>query len=224
VLIDYQTLVDNLVRDDAGQIQPADRDDAIALAVSRYSNDRPDTRVEDIVSAGGRYLDYPAGWQADFSALQSLEYPVGEFPPSYLSGADWTIYASPVAEQILLRITLDAGDTVRASYTVRRVLDDTTDTIPAGDREAVASYAAAVLCEALASYYSGDSDSTIQADSVDHASKAREFASRARGLRKRYYDALGMDPKRNVAAGVVVDLDGKDSRGRDRLLHSGRYR
>lgn len=223
-LIDYQTLVDNLVRDDAAQIEAADRDDAIALAVARYSSDRPDTRVEDITSAGGRYLDYPVGWQDGFSRLLSLEYPVGEFPPSILSSADWTIYTSPVAEQILLRMELDAGATVRASYTVRQVLDDSADTIPAGDREAVASYAAAVLCEQLATYYSGDSDSTIQADSVDHAGKAREFASRARVLRRRYFDALGIDPKRNMAASVVVDLDGRDSRGSDRLLHSGRYR
>ncbi|MEW8660777.1 MAG: hypothetical protein AB2603_20895, partial [Candidatus Thiodiazotropha endolucinida] len=93
-----------------------------------------------------------------------------------------------------------------------------------GDREAVASYAAALCCEQLVSEYSGDSDSTIQADSVDHGDKARKFGRRADKLRKRYYNELGIEPKRNQAAGVVVDLDGRDSRGRDRLTHPGRFR
>lgn len=223
-LIDYQTLVDKLVRDDASRIESSDRDDAIGLAVEQYSKDRPDDKVEDVVSAGGRYLDYPAAWQADFSEMQSLEHPIGEFPPSFINPADWTVYASPGAEQLLLRIELDANATVRTTYSIRRVLTDSADTIPVGDREPVACYAAAVLCEQLATFYSGDSDSTLEADSVNQSSKAREFSSRAKGLRKRYFDALGIDPKRNVAAGVVVDHDGVNSLGQDRLQHPGRLR
>ena len=223
-LIDYQILVGQLVRDDAEVIDVSDRDDAIVLAVERYSQDRPDSQVEDVVSAGGRYLDYPPGWEDGFSVVQLLEYPIGNFPPYYIDGADWSVYASPVKEQIILRLDLDANEAVRSTITIRRVLDDNNDTIPSGDREAVSSYAAAILCEQLATFYSGDSDSTLAADSVDNGSKASEFSKRAKGLRKRYFDALGIDAKRVVPAGVIVDMDGVDSRGRDRLLHSGRYR
>jgi hypothetical protein len=81
-----------------------------------------------------------------------------------------------------------------------------------------------VLLEQLASYFSGASDSTIQADSVDRRSKGAEFAARARVMRQRYFDELGLDPKRSVAAGTVVDLDMTDSQGRDRLLHPRRFR
>lgn len=38
---DYIALIDALVRDDAGDIAPAQRDDALALAVLRYAADRP---------------------------------------------------------------------------------------------------------------------------------------------------------------------------------------
>jgi len=223
-LLNFQTLTDNLVRDDAGKIATADRDSAIALAVSRYSKDRPDKKVEDITAPGGQLLNLPAAWEPDFSVLQALEYPVGQVPPSHLEPEDWALYDAPGGQQIQLAASINAGETVRTSYTIARVVDATTDTVPVPDQEAVASYAAAVLCDQLASLYSGDSDSTIQADTVEHQGKAREFAMRAKTLRKRYYDELGIEPKRNVAAGVVVDLDMTNSQGNDRLTHSRRFR
>ncbi|HHJ80938.1 MAG TPA: hypothetical protein ENJ65_04820 [Candidatus Tenderia electrophaga] len=224
MLVDYQILVDSLVRDDASAINVTERDIAIGLAVSRYSKDRPQTKVEDLTAPGGQTLALPAAWESGFSGLQSLEYPVGNVPPSMISPGAWGIYNAPGTQQIMVQASLPASATVRASFTVQHVLDDVTDTIDIVDREPVASYAAAILCDQLASLYSGDSDSTIQADSVDHQSKAREFSSRAKTLRKRYYDELGIDPKRNVAAGVVVDLDLSNSLGNDRLLHPGRRR
>lgn len=223
-LLDFQTLTDNLVRDDASKIATTDRDSAIALAVSRYSKDRPDKKVEDITAPGGQLLNLPTAWEPDFSMLQALEYPVGQVPPSHLAPEDWALYDAPGGQQIQLATSINAGETVRASYSIARVVDATTDTIPAADQEAVASYAAAVLCDQLASLYSGDSDSTIQADTVEHQGKAREFAMRAKTLRKRYYDELGIEPKRNVAAGVVVDLDMNNSQGNDRLTHPRRFR
>lgn len=224
-LADFQDLVDDLVRDDSGKIAVADRDQAIGLAVERYGKDRPKTAVEDVAAAAtGQVLPLPAGWQPDFSKLVSLEYPIGEVPPRVLASGTYRLYETPATTQVLLAVVLQAGEQVRATYTVRHTLDAVTDTLPAQDREAVSSWAAALLLDQLASLFSGDSDSTIQADSVDHNSKAREFAARARAARKRYFDELGIDPKRNVAAGAVVDLDLRDSRNRDRLTHPERYR
>jgi len=223
-LLDFQTLTDNLVRDDAAKITSTDRDNAIALSVSRYSKDRPAKKVEDILAPGGQLLNLPVAWESGFSVLQSLEYPIGSVPPEYLAPEDWAMYDSPTGLQIQLAASINAAEPVRAAFTIARVLDVNTDTIPVADQEAVASYAAAVLCDQLASLYSGDSDSTIQADTVEHQGKAREFSARARALRKRYYDDLGIEPKRNVAAGVVVDLDMNNSLGNDRLTHPGRFR
>lgn len=224
MLPDYQTLVDGMVRDDAGKLTPTDRDLAIAAAVIRYGKDRPRSKVEDITAPGGYYLPLPSGWEEGFSKLGSLEYPLGQVPPAYLESGSWGMYNAPVGWQVMVRDSLPAAVSLRASYTIRHVLDATTDTIPETDREAVASYAAAMLADQLASLYSGDSDSTIQADSVNHQSKAAEFAARARALRKRYFDDLGVDAKRNVAAGTVVNLSVNDSRGRDRFTHPRRFR
>lgn len=220
-LADIQQLVDDLVRDGAGDIAAAGRDEAIQRAVIRYSTDRPRRKVEDVVSpAGGNFLDLPAAFDPDFSRLEEVETPPDEVPPSLLDQEDWSLYEAPAGTKISLADALGAGDTVRLRYTIAHQVDAGTDTVPNKDRQAVASWAAALLLEQLASRYSGDIEPTIQADSVNHQSKGGDYARRARDLRQRYFDHLGIDPKRTVPAGVVVDLDARDSLGGDRLVHT----
>jgi len=210
VLFDYQTIVDDLVRDDAGKITPLGRDCAIATAVTRYSDDKPGSVVEDIAATGDDIFPMPTAWEAEFSRITSIEYPIGNTNPDYVT--HWSIYSAPGGDE--LRIAgLESGTTVRVAHTVSRVVDETTDTIQIRHRQIVAAYAAALLCEQLAAVYSGDSDSTIQADSVDHSDKARRFRELARGYMKRYFDGLGIDPKKNNAAGAVVSMRQSTGRG-----------
>lgn len=223
-LADYQALVDDLVRDDTGTIATADRDEAIARAVARYSKDRPQTKVEDIAAPGGNTLNLPPAWQAGFSALSAIEYPIGNVPPTLLETDSYWLYDAPSGQVIQMANAINAGQSVRVTFTVRHVLDAVSDTIRPDDREPVCALAASLLLEQLAAHFAGSSDSTIQADSVDRRTKSQEFASRANAMRKRYFDELGLDPRRNVAAGVVVDIDLPDSQGRDRLLHPRRFR
>lgn len=224
-LADYQTRTMGLTRDDAGKLSSSDRDDAIAAAVSRYGQDRPRQRVDDVTAATANLLPLPAQWQADYSLIVALEHPVGAVPPTLLGPERYGMYRDATqADKIMLLDAVAVGATVRCTYTIRHVLDASSDTIRVEDREAVCCWAAALLCDQLSSLYSNSGDSTIQVDSVDHTSRARDYASRAKTLRQRYYDALGIDPKKNVAAGTTVNWDAYDSRGRDRLTHPKRYR
>jgi len=218
-LIDHQSLVESLVRDDANKIDNNDYVKAVNSAVSRYSKDRPRTVVEDVVAPGGQYLALPNAWQTNFSNIANIEYPIGNVPPTLLDIGNYGMYNAPGNKQIMVRSAINAGDLVRISFTVKHLVDKTTDTTPEHEREAIASWAAAVCCEQLASYYAGDSDATIEADSVQSNSKSRDFASRAKVFRKRYFDELGIDPKRNIAAGVVVNMDLVNSQGNDRFQH-----
>lgn len=219
-LADFQPLVESLVRDDNGKISATDRDNAIARAVERYSRDKPRDKVEDIDGLGTQLLAVPAGWVDNFSTLKLLEYPLGNVPPTLIGQDDISIYRTPSGVQIQLRVSVAAGtDNVRATYTVKHQLDGANDTIPADHREPVACLAASSLCEQLAALYSGQTDTTIQADTVDYKNKSAMFAARARALRKRYTDELGIGEARNVAAGVVVALADRDSRGQARLTH-----
>jgi hypothetical protein len=219
VLADYQTLTNNLVRDDTAKITDADRDRALGLAFERYAKDRPRTKVEDLVAAGGNELALPVAWQADFSALKTLEYPIGNVPATFIDPEFRRLYERPASTVIQLDSALGVGTQVRATFTIRHQVDAGTDTIPVGDREVVAAYAAAICLDELAAFYSGASDSTIQADVVDHRSRGAEFAARAGRYRKSYFDQLGIDPKREVAAGTMVALDARDSLGGPRLTH-----
>ena len=223
-LADYQALIDDLVRDDTGKITTADRDEAIARAVARYGKDRPRIKVEDVVAPGGNYLSLPAGWQSSFSAIRYIEHPVGNRPATLLDQDSYALYDGPSASEIQLIDAINAGQSVRVNYTIRHTVDGSTDSTPADDREAVSCWAAALLLDQLAAWFTGSSDSSIQAYSFDRRSKGGEYAARAGKLRKRYHDELGIDERKNVAAGVIVDLDTADSQGNDRLLHPRRYR
>lgn len=224
-LADYQALIDDLVRDDTGKITTADRDEALARAVARYSKDRPRIRVVDVSAPGGNRLALPGDWQNGFSELRRIEYPIGNTPPTLLDPDGYGLYSTPTGDEIKIINAIAAAQQVRLSYTVRHAVDATpSDTIRADDREPVCCWAAALLLDQLAAWFTGASDSTIQADSVDRRSKGGEYAARAGKLRKRYLDELGVEERKNVAAGVVVDLDMADSQGRDRLLRPRRFR
>lgn len=220
MLADYQTLVTDLTRDDAAKISDTQRDDAITRAVERYSQDVPREAVEDIDGLGTQLLNLPAGWVDDFSVLRLLEFPMGNVPPTLVPQDDISIYATPTGKQIQTRYAVTAGTAnVRATYTIKHQLDANTDTIPLNHREPVACWAAAALCEQLASFYAGQTDTTMQADAVDHKNKSADFAKRAVALRARYTNEIGVNDERNTASGVVVQLTDRDSRGQHRLVH-----
>ncbi|MBI1397068.1 MAG: hypothetical protein GC151_13915 [Betaproteobacteria bacterium] len=224
-LADYQTLVPALVRDDSARVSDTDRDGAIASAVARYSDDRPRRRVDDVTASGANALPLPAQWVDGWSRIQGLEYPVGDIPPTMLDPERYTLYlGTDQAETIMLYDAVNTGDTVRCVYTIRHTLNSSTDTVPDQDREAVACWAAALLCDQLAALHANAGDTTIQADVVDRTSRAREYANRAKVLRARYFSALGLDEKRNAPAGADVNQSLPDSWGADRLLHPARLR
>ena len=194
MLGDYQVQVTREVRDDASKLDAFDLDDAIAQAVVRYGKDRPREKVEDLSAPGGNLLPLPDAWVSGFSQLNSLEHPVGNVPPCYIGAGGWWMYATPDGQMIQVVDAIMADVAVRAAYTVPHVLSDAEDTIPLGYREPVACYAAAILCDQLASLYANDGDSTIKADSVQHVSKAGEYAKRAKSLRQRYLASWASTP------------------------------
>jgi len=221
-LADYQTLVDDLVRDEAGRVSTTQRDSAIALAVERYSDDRPRTLVEDLTGVSGTLLNLPVAWELDFSRLDSLEVPVGRVPPAILDQDSYAMYLAAAGLKIMLLNGLAAGSTVRATFTARHKLDASNDTLPLRHREATAKWAASMLCDQLAAFYATEQDTTISADRVMGQSKSQAYAARAKDYRKQYLDALGVADKVNGAAGVVVSLRPQDSHGQPYLNHPAR--
>jgi hypothetical protein len=217
--LDYQTLVDGLIRDESGAVSVSDRDQAINLAVVRYSTDRPRSQIEAIV-ATGNLIDLPEDWEMDFSALQAIWLPDvnGRIP---LEGR---LENTLAGMRIRLTDSLATDTEVHVEYSILHEVTEASDTVPVRDREAVACWAAQLLLEQLSSLYSGHREPTIQGDTTDWQSKGRDYASRAKRLRENYLNHLGIDPKRTVPSGAVVNFNLRDQLGGDRIVHNQRRR
>lgn len=213
MLSDFQEIVDDLVRDESAEITADSRDRAITLAVTRYSTDRPRAAIEAVTAAAGDMQDLPSGWDARFSAIAEVRA-VGDPIPA-------EVELTLAGEMIRLAWSVTAGDELRILYTQLHVVSEAEDTVPFVDREAVCCWAASLLLEQLASLHAGHQQSTLDADAVNFGTKAGDYARRAQRMRQTYLDHLGIDPKRTVAAGVVVDLDQMASDGRRRLFKTG---
>lgn len=93
------------------------------------------------------------------------------------------------------------------------------NTIPESDQDALCNLAASLCSGALASAYAQTSDSTITADSVDHMSKSREYAARAKVQKQTYMDLLGIKEGEVLPASVIKSFDIGYPDGTDRLTH-----
>lgn len=220
---DYITALGTLVKNEsalgeAGQIA------AIGQALRLHSKHRPLVIPEDESGDGG--FDYPvsllASWSDGLSMVKSVEYPVDNDvrEPNILDEDAWKIYSKPDGDYLrFLQDSPSASELFRVVYTAAHVCDDTQCTVKAADEEAVQALAAAFLCDMLATYYAQTQDSTIGADSVDHKSKAGEYAARAKSWRQVYYAHLGINEGKLPAATATAAFDMKYPGGQERLTH-----
>lgn len=206
-LADYQQLVDSLVRD-SRTLTPTDRDRAIELARLRYSTDAERLLAQDVTwLADGYFGPLPAGWVAG-AYVMGAEYPLGEQPAAVI---ELGVYLQPGAvEQLVTQEALPAGAVVRVTFAAPHQLSSApaADTIPARHMEAVASYAAHVLCKQLAAHYSGERETSIHADASNTDSRARNYAQRAKDYRAGYYSGIGKADPQGSSAGAGAGAAG----------------
>jgi hypothetical protein len=190
------------VKDDAEKlVDPTDYNDAITAALARYSKGKPRILVRDLPGTDGHDLALPVEWSPDFSEVRSLEYPIGTVPADLLQPGCWALYQSPTSTVIRLDdLAPAATETIRCTFVVLH----TEATLPATDVEPVADIAAAICLLQLAAAYGNSTDSTIQADSVDHQSKTDQYRRLATELRRKGLAALGLDDEDAAPAAAVV--------------------
>jgi len=132
----------------------------------------------------------------------------------YLDGSTWTRAAEQrIATHKVTAVALDGNSFTGA------VLEAS---VKPPDFFAVCNLAAGLCCEAIAGKYSRTSDTTINADSVNHVSKAGEFARRAKELIALYEKHVGGDAATgNRPAAAFVDMDTAPGwpAGRQYLFH-----
>lgn len=204
-----------MVKDDSGKlINPDDYDNAINSALMRYSAHKPLEVTDDIAGDGTNQVILPSGWSPEFSHVISVEYPVGDFPPTLLDADDFLVVDR--AGTMTLSFTLAADESVRVIYTMLRTADD----IPDIDLHAFCALTASHALEMLANAYAQTGDSTIAADVVNYRSKSGEFAARAKRYVQMYKDHMGLKDDDTVSpAYAVVDSGVNYPGGEDRLTH-----
>lgn len=225
---DYITAIGHLVGGEL-PLGEAERIFAISAALKKYSGHRPRIVVED--ETGNGSFDYLltllADWVEGFSTIKTVEYPVDDTSETaeILEDDAWRIYQKPAGKCLrLLENTPETTEHLRITYTALHTCTDAACTVPSYDEEAMQILAASIFCDMLAACYAQTQDSTIQADSVDHKSKASEYAARARAYRKMYFDHLGIKEGETPAASVTRDQDMAGSWAGDRLTHPRKYR
>lgn len=203
-LADYQSLVDSLVRDASGTVTTVDRDRAIELARLRISADAMRELVKDVIwVSAGHFGPLPDGW-TDGAWIKTAEYPVGRQP---IELVELAVYADGAAQQLMTADAMPIGAVVRVTFAAPHLLATGADTIPAEYREAVASYAAHLLCKQLAAHYSGERETSIGADGSNTESRARNYAIRAKDYRAAYYAGVGkVDPQGAGAGGAAAPV------------------
>lgn len=225
---DYIDAIDSLA---GGEIPlgDGDKDLAIGMAMKAHSKHRPRILVEDFDGDGG--FDYAlsgfAAWAEGFSVIKTVEYPVDDDDetPDVLQDDGWIIYETPAGKFLrFLENTPTAAEDLRVTYTAFHTCTYSACTVETFDEEAIQALCAAYFCDMLATYYAQSIDSTIDADSVDHASKSRNYASRANSYRKVYFNHLGIKEGQTPAASVTMDQDKKASWAGDKLTHKKGYR
>ncbi len=214
-LADIREEVIGVVKDDSGKLtNPDDYDRGINAALMNYSRYKPLNVIDDVYGAGTDSIILPAGWSPEFSSVISIEYPIGDFPPTLLDEEDYIVINR--AGTVMLNFTLDASERVRVTYTMLRTADD----IPDIDLHAFCNLAAAYCLETLANIFAQTGDSTINADVVNYRSKSAEFAARAKRLMQLYKEHMGIrEDDTTPPASAVSDLGMNYPGGADRLTH-----
>lgn len=199
------------VRDGVGVLaSPGDYDAVLEEAVKRYGRARPRRWVDDVAGDGGFDYALPAG----AAGVGQVEYPAGQREPEMVDALDWTLYEAPAGPVLRFRIaTPAAGETIRLTLTGEHSIAEGSTSVPAADHDVLVLIASSLACEQLSSHYTNQGDSTIGADSVDHKSKATEYAMRA----KRFM-SLVPEPFRSLEEGEVQAAGGEVSYGEEVFL------
>lgn len=205
---------------DPQMLDPREWDDNYWDATLRY------LRFDTVAPASGETarvkFTAPYEWSittATFSVSQSAHgFSVNDW--IYWDGSIWREAEAEEVATAQVSASADANNFVYKSIQCD---------VPAEHFHAVCYLAASLISEALAAKYSRTSDSTINADSVDHVSRSTAFADRGREFRRQYEQQIQRgEAFSNEGDGTAQFIDVATSpewpKSRRYLFHNRGYR
>ena len=181
--------------------------ECIEEAVDKYSTDKPIEIVVDLAGNGTQVLDFPSTFTYDFSAINSVEYPVDDTvsDKSYLeAGEEFTLYRKPDGTLQLLLIDAtpeNSSDPVRASFT--QYVDSVSDVLT-HHQKAVIQLSAYFACLREAQKTANTTADGEGLDFVETATSSTRFSTLAEKFKTNYDNIIFGDPEAAKAAGETV--------------------
>lgn len=208
---ELRQLVDEMLRDQQGVIEDGARNRAIDMALARYDVDMPRRKSAWLTwQAEGVSQPLPEGyhWNRYYDLLHTEHG--GRAVAAVVQRS-----ATPGREFVL---TLP--EAVRAGVQVFIIwaCPHEAGSVHPTHQAAVAAYAAHLLAQQLAGYYSSERETAMGGDASRTESRARNWAARARELRALYFAGVGaldpMDAPQRPAAGAVASWPARNPRHR----------
>ena len=216
---DYIKRLERELQDNAEFLQPDDRTVFLERAVLLYSKDRPLLKVHELTGDASAFdFAIPDDWVEDFSFIKGrIEYPADDTIQSrpYVDDNDWEyirkLVGSTTTTFIRFLTFIPANSKkARFEYTLPHTLTDATVTVKDGDSEAIIFLAASMCFWALAARFAQTSDPTIEADVIDHQSKADIYRELAEEKARMYNSFMGLGAESKNSAAATAGISVRD--------------
>ena len=218
-LTTIQDRVIGLVQDDEGVISTTERDLFIEKALQKINDKLPKVIAEDENTDGTDEYSLPSLWVDRLSEIHKIYWEYDDDDP--LEPDTYQIVTTPTGEKIRFISDLTTGKQYRVVYTTTWTCTSSTCDLPDRYANLVEYYATALYCDALASYYSQTSDSSITADVVNYRSKAGQYQRQSQRFMDYFENGLDDILKKPLLLEFDWDLEMINSSSRTPLTHGG---
>lgn len=205
-------------------VKAEDYQAVIDEAIAVYSKHRPRILVVDTTGDGTFEYSMPSGFEEEFSAILSIEYPyntTNQYPIYIDEGRDFSVYRDDTALKLrFLNSTPSAAQTFRMTFTALHTITTSSSTVPSIDTQCLVNLAAALMAEQLAADFENRAPSTYPDATIDLRSKAQEWQTQADRYYTQWNKCMGIEEGGGPEAAVAwTDYDWRLQSGESPLTH-----
>jgi len=183
------TLANNNLQDNSTNLPTADRQELCRKALRIYSRRRPFLYLQAYIATTSSFYDLPTHWDDEFSNIEEIEYPIEQTPPSLIDGQYFNIELMSGGKQIRFHANRPSNNEIFwVRYTGLYFFNsDNESQAPEADDKGLAYLAAALMCQALAAFYSSRANPNYgNVDVMNYDDRAGSYSTRAKEFMKLY--------------------------------------
>lgn len=195
-LANLLSLANNNLQDNSSHLSTVDREELCKKAVRIYSRRRPFNYLQAYTGTNSSFYDLPTHWDNEFSVIENIEYQIEETPPSYIPTKDYDIQLMSGGYQIRFSANRPSnGEIFWVRYTGLYFFDSNEESqVPEADDKGIAYLAAALMCQALASFYSSRANPNYpNVEVMNYDERSANYSTRAKEFMKLYDDTIPED-------------------------------